>query len=116
MSCSRVANARPSQQWRFVAIGGGYFEVIVRHSGKCLNVGYVSLLNGATVLQGTCWGGLNQQWSLVPVGSDGQFQMVARHSGKCLDVARASTLWYAPVVQSACVGGTNQQWTFEPVT
>ena len=38
-------------------------SVVARHSGKCLDVGYASTEHAANVIQGTCWGGANQQWA-----------------------------------------------------
>ena len=85
-------------------------SLVARHSGKCLDVAYASTAHAANVVQGTCWGGTNQQWTLRP-NSAGYYEIVARHSGKCLDVAYASTAHAANVVQGTCWGGTNQHWT-----
>ena len=89
--------------------------MIARHSGKCLDVAYASTAHAANVIQGTCVGGTNQQWTPRPVGN-GYYEIVARHSGKCLDVAYASTAHAANVIQGTCVGGTNQQWRFSPTS
>jgi endoglucanase len=49
------------QQWRFVqtsyANGKWYYEVVARHSGKCLDK------SGWNVIQYNCHGGDWQQWS-----------------------------------------------------
>jgi hypothetical protein len=87
--------------------------IVARHSGKCLDVAWASTAHAANVLQGTCWGGTNQQWTARPVGG-GYYEIVARHSGKCLDVAWASTAHAADVIQGTCSGGTNQHWRFVP--
>jgi hypothetical protein len=89
--------------------------VVARHSGKCLDVAWASTAHGADVIQGTCVGGRNQQWTPRPVGG-GYYELVARHSGKCLDVAWASTAHGADVIQGTCVGGSNQQWRFVPTS
>ena len=36
-----------SQQWSFVSVGSGYYNVINRNSGKCLDVNGVSTADGA---------------------------------------------------------------------
>ena len=63
----------------------GYYKVIAKHSGKCLDVAGVSTADGAKVQQWSCTGGNNQRWKLVSMG-DGYNELVAAHSGKCLDV------------------------------
>jgi hypothetical protein len=45
------------QQWRFVGVGSGWYEVIARHSGKCLTN------SGWKALQYNCSGGANQHWT-----------------------------------------------------
>jgi hypothetical protein len=52
---------RQSQEWKFVwkswANGMAYYEVVARHSGKCLDK------SGWNVVQWNCHGGDWQQWS-----------------------------------------------------
>jgi Ricin-type beta-trefoil lectin domain/Glycosyl hydrolases family 43 len=92
--------------------GGTYLELVARHSGKCVDVVNGSTAANAQVIQYTCNGGNNQQWSPRDSGG-GYVQLVARHSGLCLDVANASTADSAQVIQYTCGPGTNQQWQFQ---
>jgi hypothetical protein len=92
--------------------GGPYYNLVARHSGKCVDVTGNSAADGASVLQHTCGGGLNQQWRLTDAGG-GYVQVIAQHSGKCLDVSSGSTADGATVLQYRCGGGTNQQWSFQ---
>ena len=92
--------------------GGPYYNLVARHSGKCVDVSSNSAADGATVLQYGCRGGLNQQWRLTAT-SGGYVQVIAQHSGKCLDVSDASTADGATVLQYRCGSGTNQQWSFQ---
>ena len=48
-----------------VAVGatGGYFQLVARHSGKCLDVVSANTADGADIQQYTCGTGTNQQWS-----------------------------------------------------
>jgi hypothetical protein len=87
-------------------------SIAARHSGMCLDVAGASTAHAADVIQGTCSGGTNQQWTTRPVGG-GYYEIVARHSGMCLDVAFASKKHAADVIQGTCSGGTNQQWRFQ---
>ncbi len=86
-------------------------DIVALHSGKCLDVANGSASDGANVMQWWCWGGHNQQWTIVNAG-DGYYKVVARHSGKCLDVVNWSTADGANVQQWPCPGRgtTNQQW------
>ena len=52
--CTGAAN----QQWRFVSMPSGYYEVIARHSSKCLDRTWTS-----NVVQYNCHGGDNQLWT-----------------------------------------------------
>jgi subtilisin family serine protease len=86
-----------------------YYEVVARHSGKCLDVFDASTLNGTQVIQWPCIGDFNQQWSVIPIG-DGYFKFIARHSNKVLAVQSGSLLNGALVVQSTDSGTASQQW------
>lgn len=70
-----------------------------------------SATDGAAILQWTCNGGTNQQFTLRKVtysGNDSHdHQLVARHSGKRVDVSEVSTAARAAVHQRTC---NNQTW------
>jgi len=57
-----------NQQWSIANPGGTpvpgntRYQLINRHSGKCLEVAWSSSSRGAPVRQWTCNGGLNQRW------------------------------------------------------
>jgi hypothetical protein len=91
---------------------GTYYNVVARHSGKCMDVVGGSTADLAEVIQYACGTGINQQWRRVDLGN-GYVQLEARHSGKCLDVADRSTADNARIVQFACGTGTNQQWQLQ---
>lgn len=76
------------QHWTLKAVDGadGYYQIKVRHSGKCLDVRSASPNDGAQITQWTCHDGQNQQWKLSDAGN-GYRKITARHSGKCLDKA-----------------------------
>jgi uncharacterized protein (DUF1800 family) len=106
--------AKPRLAAQAPSLAGSY-ELVARHSGKCLDVSGVSMDDGAPVIQWTCTGGLNQTWTLQPA-SDGYYNLVAGHSGKLLDVSGASTDDGARVIQWPANGGQNQQWLPQPVS
>jgi hypothetical protein len=94
-----------------------FFQVVARHSGKCLDVngGPGATGNGVKVQQWDCLGAgqTNQLWRLVPVGN--AVQVVAVHSNKCLDVNDGAMGNGVKVQQWGCSGGTNQLWRLVPV-
>ncbi|MFC7532610.1 RICIN domain-containing protein [Actinoplanes sp. GCM10030250] len=89
---------------------GSTYQLIVKKSGKCVDVPSASKDNSALLQQWGCtansaW----QQFKLVASGSNFLLQNV--NSGKCIDVPGASTTSGQQVQQYTCVGSqTNQQW------
>jgi uncharacterized membrane protein YgcG len=81
----------------------------VVNDGLCLDVSGASKLDGAPVIQWTCSGRANQQWTLKSAGT-GIYNLVSVNSGKCMDVYTGSTLRGAAVDQWTCNGHTSQQW------
>jgi C-terminal processing protease CtpA/Prc len=94
---------------------GPYYEIISRHSGKCLDVDGASTEDAAPVIQWRCHGGANQQWRLEAV-ANGAFRLTARHSGKVLDVYGGSIEDLAPAIQYPWHAGENQLWAIEPAS
>lgn len=58
-ACEPTASATvaTNQQWRFVYTAPGWYEVVARHSGKCLDK------SSYDVVQWNCHGGSWQQWT-----------------------------------------------------
>jgi VCBS repeat-containing protein len=89
---------------------GVAYQLIVKKSGKCIDVPSASTANSALLQQWGCtansaW----QQFKLVASGSNFLIQNV--NSGKCVDVPSASTTSGQQLQQYTCVGSqTNQQW------
>jgi len=86
-----------------------YYEIVARHSGKCLDVEGESMAAGARVIQWSCGGYANQQWQIIDVGG-GYYKIVARHSGKVLDVQWAALDNGIPIWQWDENGTAAQQW------
>jgi len=61
-----AATGAASQQWDFVDVGGGYFKIVNRQSGKALD-NASALVNGGWVSQWSVGNGYQQQWRIVPV-------------------------------------------------
>lgn len=86
-----------------------YYEVVAKHSGKCLDVFDAQTFSGAKVIQWPCIGEENQKWQIIPIG-DGYFKFIAVHSNRVLAVQGGQTVNGAPIVQSTEVGTAPQQW------
>lgn len=99
------------QQWRFAKLANGYYQVVNRYSGKCLDVESGLPYNGTNVHQWTCSASAaNQQWWLRNLGT-GYYELRPRiNTSKCLDVEDVSTANGADVYIWSCVGGHNQHW------
>ena len=58
------------EQWYFQYAGDGYYYIISRHSGLCLEVSGGSSSDGAAVTQSVIYGTDQQQWRLLPIDAD----------------------------------------------
>ncbi len=80
--------------------------LIAQHSGMCLDIAYASKDDAAPVIQWTCHGGSNQEWTWKPAA--GGNNVVNVNSGKCLDVPSGSNQPGTAIGQNSC-DGSNQQ-------
>ena len=55
-----------NQQWRAESEGGGYYRLVNRSSGKCLDVPGASTADSVQLIQYTCNGTAAQSFRLVP--------------------------------------------------
>ncbi|MFF7266537.1 RICIN domain-containing protein [Streptomyces sp. NPDC008159] len=99
-----ACNGGTNQKYWFKSVGGGYYQLVTRHSSLCVRE------NANTVTQENCdSSAINQQWSLTTTGS--YVNVKSRATGECLDVNGGSTADSAAIITYTCNGGTNQQWT-----
>ena len=89
--------------------------ITVGHSGKNLDVNFVSLDRGAQAIQWPANGGRNQAWRFIPTATAGIYNIQVQHSGMMLDVEGVSTADGARVIQWPANGGVNQTWRLVPV-
>jgi glucosylceramidase len=54
-----------NQQWQPVSLGGGFYKLVARNSGKCLDVPAASTANGVQLQQYTCNGTAAQSFRLA---------------------------------------------------
>ncbi|MDX3731222.1 RICIN domain-containing protein [Streptomyces caniscabiei] len=97
-------NGGNNQKYWFKSVGGGYYQLMTRHSSLCVQE------NASTVTQENCnSSNTAQQFSLTTTGS--YVNVKSRASGECLDVNGGSTADGAAIITYTCNSGTNQQWT-----
>ncbi|GIE81502.1 hypothetical protein Aph02nite_74520 [Actinoplanes philippinensis] len=91
-------------------VTGVAYQLIVKKSGKCIDVPSASTANSALLQQWGCTANSTwQQFKLVASG--GNFLIQNVNSGKCIDVPSASTTSGQQLQQYSCVSSqTNQQW------
>ena len=100
--------------------GGGWYQIRINGTNRCLDVVNVSGSDGAGLQLWDCLGGgqTNQHWRREPLASQpGWFGLMPRHvfPNKCMDVLGSSTNNGAVVVQWQCHWGANQQWDLRGV-
>ncbi|MBB2923067.1 hypothetical protein FHR80_001979 [Cellulomonas cellasea] len=96
-----------NQQFQFVPVAGGYYEVRARHSGLALTIAAGA---GSLATQATSTGAATQQFA-VAAGSSGRIKLVNRASGLALQVVGASKENGARLEQAADTNANHQQFT-----
>jgi poly(3-hydroxybutyrate) depolymerase len=86
---------------------GVNYRLVAAHSGKALDVNGASTSAGATLVQWSVNGGLNQQFDFVSSGG-GLYRIRARHSGLVLQVANSSS--GSDITQQPDTNAASQQW------
>ncbi|WP_344077874.1 RICIN domain-containing protein, partial [Luedemannella helvata] len=96
-----------NQQFQFVDVGGGYYQLRSRHSGKVVAVPNSN--DGVQVIQTTASSDTKQHFRVAD-SSGGYVRFINRHSGKALDMWQWSVADGGIVSQYADLDGANQQW------
>jgi hypothetical protein len=86
----------------------------VQHSGKNLDINYISTIPGDQAIQWPANGGRNQAWRFISTGTANVYFIQVQHSGMMLDVEGVSTAAGARVIQWPANGQINQMWRLEP--
>ncbi|HUQ59569.1 glycoside hydrolase family 2 TIM barrel-domain containing protein [Lentzea sp.] len=83
------------------------YRLVAQHSTKLVDINGASTAAGATAIQWSATGGLNQVFDFLDSGG-GFYRVRARHSGLVLQAASSST--GADITQQTDTGATAQQW------
>jgi len=101
-NCMTAGN---QQMWAFNRASDGYYKIVNRRTGACLDVDGASSATGARVLDWSCHAGNNQRWAVELLSrSDTQLRARVKNlsSGKCLAISNfaiqvpctdANTVW-----------------------
>ncbi|MFJ9575035.1 RICIN domain-containing protein [Streptomyces sp. NPDC101191] len=110
-------NDGDNQTWVFNNKGGGFFEIVNRSSGLCLELPGLppATANGTAVGQWPCNGGRNQLWWFDHwrnVNGKSTAELKSAYTG-CLEINgwQAGT-WGTGAQLWSCNNGDNQRWAF----
>jgi hypothetical protein len=94
------------------------YQVIARHSSKCLDLDGGRAEDGTAIIQWGCHGGLNQRWQLQLKfgGAVGTYLVVAAPTGKCMAVLDGSKDDGADVVEMPCAVRRDRLWRISEVS
>lgn len=93
--------------------GGKTYNLVSRHSGKCLDVKDHALYDGASLQQWECTGEPHQKFRLLPTGPQ-TYQLEAQESGKCLLIERGGQSNGGRAIQGPCNALPQQRVAFVP--
>ncbi|WP_440071778.1 RICIN domain-containing protein [Streptosporangium sp. OZ121] len=103
-TCSTTAT---NQRFTFRPTTNGFFKVVAKHSGKCLDVQNQSLTLRALVQQWDCWTDAANQEVRLEAKDNGYHLLIFRHSGQCLTLNASGQMQQFDCKTPAL---TNQQW------
>ncbi|PPS71011.1 MULTISPECIES: RICIN domain-containing protein [Streptomyces] len=90
-----------NQNWRFVPVGDGSYEIVSRNSALLMDVGG----DGTSIVQSSDDNAPSQHWTLVAAGN-GYYKIKNVNSNKLLDVSSGGT----QLVQSTDTNADSQLW------
>ncbi|WP_344239443.1 RICIN domain-containing protein [Kribbella hippodromi] len=121
----------PASGWREATVGATTgpkfdidnraYELVARHSSKCLDVPGASQTDAAPIQQYECNGNIQQRFRLAQIAGTDQFEVHTVHGNggkddgkpRCFDVEDMRQDDNAPLLQWPCSGTGNQQLTVE---
>jgi hypothetical protein len=84
-------------------------------SGLCMDDPNSQTTTGVQLIQWSCNGGSNQNWTFTLVSGTTNTYNITSFAGLCVDVSGRSTADNAHVIQWTCNGQTNQEFQAQPV-
>ena len=86
------------------------YQLVAKHSGRCLDLLDYSTANDARFVQYDCYGGANQTLRVFQIDGNDVELRPSHVSHKCLEPEGWSTARGTRAVQFACDGSTAQRW------
>ena len=107
----------PNQKWMVMetAPNSNVYRIVNMNSGKILEVGGYSKVNGGLVQQWDYVGIPSQQWQLVPTYQS-YFKLINVGSGLALSIPDPLTQTGIQLQQYTYMGTNNQQWLFDEIS
>ena len=102
-------NDLAAQQWRFVDVGGGFYQVRNVHSNKVLTLADSN--DGTQLVSSTAVSGNQRQHFRLADSANGDVRFINRTSGKAIDVWEWSVADGGRLAQFTDLDGANQQWS-----
>jgi hypothetical protein len=107
-----ACNGGKNQEWIFVSVGGGAYNIESELTGKCVGIQGGKATSHAQLEEEDCDGGENQKFTLQAIapGSDVFYIHAVLDDTMCFDIEAFSTAEGTTVQLFTCQGQTNQQW------
>lgn len=107
-------NNSAAQWWIRYDYGNGYYKLVSKATGKCIDIVGPSTADGTKVHEWDCYDTNSQLWHYEYKGTRVSgypvYQLRNKYSGKCLDITGFGTTDGTPLQQWSCSGGSNQEW------
>jgi len=103
-------NGGYNQEWSFVPVYDGWYQIVNRNSGQCLSVSGPSTSPGADLVQYPCFGGNNQLWYMGSISLDTDYGITSAYDGQVIDIQNAYPWQGGTLDQWPWNGGWNQQF------
>lgn len=102
------------QKWQMIykstANGIKYYALLNLHSGKVLDVPGGATTNGLQLQQYTYFGGDQQLWKIVQIGTSDNYNIINKKTGLAVTNLNASTSNGTAIVQQTLGTGNQQNW------
>ena len=89
--------------------------VVNTGSSLCVDDPNSSTTAGVQLIQYTCHGASNQNWTFTPVSGSSAYTITS-FAGLCVDISGRSTASGAQVIQYTCNGQTNQEFNLQVIS
>lgn len=102
-------SSNQNQAWTLNSVGNGYYQLVNKTSGKCLDNTGGSSADGNHLQEYSCIANnVNQAWSFSSLGN-GYYTIINQGTGKCVDNSGGGSSNGNPTIQWQCISGNQHQ-------